>query len=540
MVITKLARSLFSLMLLFCINGAWAAEFTASVDRQEIAQDEHIVLTLELFRSDTRLRAQGVDPNVDVTVLSKDFDLGTPRNKINYNVFTNQGRATSALEIELFPKTTGNFTIPSFTVDGMTTPPIAIRVMPSANADTPLVFSRGGVNTATPWQRQQLVVYHDTYYRVDLASAKLGGDITLEPRTLESYEHFRLPMSERSEQHNGFTYKVMRASWAVFPTDSGKLTIHLPEAWIVTRDEKKLRLPQETLNVDVKALPAGTSQDIMIGKPALTIEPVQSNTKAGEANTWRIRISAPSRFNALPNTLSLATPSDFSLFVDNKADDRENLPDGVTQIAYYAVSAIAQQTGRYQLPEVQLPYFDPQEGRVKSATLPGATFTVSEALSAMPTTTSAPSQSELPAVAQTTVNGWMIATLIFAALWLGTLGYVYTRNKQEKPLARVAETHATPTRNLSPRPLEAQLLVALNSRSLEEGLRDLLAQHGAQPFITDTLRQVQAHYYANSQSSDLTTLTNNVEHCCEAIRKLPSTHHPIDPWSPNAFTKSAR
>ena len=273
---------------LFCLllNTSQAADFIASVDRKELTIDEKLVLTLALFSSDTRLRAQGMNPNIDVTLLADSFDIGTPRNKTNYNIFRTQGRATSSLEIELFPKTTGNLTIPSFNVDGLTTQAISIKVLPSEYGNAPLAFSRSGVNQDSVWQGQQLVIFHDTYYRVELESAKLGGNIELEPQHLELFEHYRLPASERTEQHQGFTYKVLRNSWSLFPSNSGELTINLPDTWLVTADKKQLRLPHTSLNVEVKTLPSPVDTTALIGEAKISAEPITQSTHSGELNSW--------------------------------------------------------------------------------------------------------------------------------------------------------------------------------------------------------------------------------------------------------------
>src|SRR5690606_27521550 len=122
-----------------------SAGFVAEVDRKELYVNEHVVLTLALTDSETRLRAEGVSPNVDLTVLTGQFDLGAPRADFRFNVNRPRGRSTSTITVELFPRETGRLRIPAFTVDGLSTSPIELRVLALPADATPEVFARSGI-----------------------------------------------------------------------------------------------------------------------------------------------------------------------------------------------------------------------------------------------------------------------------------------------------------------------------------------------------------------------------------------------------------
>ena len=130
---------------LFSIATVAAESFEASVNKKELLLDEHVVLTLKLINSETRLRAEGVSPNIDLTLLTNDFELGIPKATNRYNNFRNQGRSTSTVTVELFPKNHGSFVIPSFTVDDLKTTPITLKVHNVPKDKNPEVFSRSGV-----------------------------------------------------------------------------------------------------------------------------------------------------------------------------------------------------------------------------------------------------------------------------------------------------------------------------------------------------------------------------------------------------------
>ena len=139
-------RLLAALVLSALFSGTlFAAEFVAEVDRKELYVNEHVLLTLSLSDSEARLRAEGVAPTVDLTVLSRNFDLGTPQADFRFNVNRNRGRATSTLTVALFPRAPGKFRIPSFGIDGVSTAPIELHVLPLADDAAPEVFARSGV-----------------------------------------------------------------------------------------------------------------------------------------------------------------------------------------------------------------------------------------------------------------------------------------------------------------------------------------------------------------------------------------------------------
>jgi hypothetical protein len=124
------SRTLIAALLAVGQAQAASGTFTAAVDRTELYQNEHVVLTLSLADSDTRLRAEGVKPNIDLTLLTDQFELGVPRTDFRFNMAREERRSTSELTVELFPKRSGRLTVPAFAVDGLRTEPIALQVLP--------------------------------------------------------------------------------------------------------------------------------------------------------------------------------------------------------------------------------------------------------------------------------------------------------------------------------------------------------------------------------------------------------------------------
>ncbi|MDR2877969.1 MAG: BatD family protein, partial [Chromatiales bacterium] len=251
-----MVKTLWLLLLAVAALPVWAApsgihDFSAEVDRRELYVNEHVVLTLSLTGSDTRLRAEGVSPNIDLTVLAGAFELGTPKADFRFNIDNNRGRATSSITVELFPRTAGRLRIPAFTVDGLNTQAIELRVSPLTTDTSPEAFVRSGVASKHLFTGEQALVYLDLYHRVELASARMGGALDSKPRDIAVHT---LPASERTERVDGIEYQVTRTAWAASMMQAGEMTLLLPDIWVETRQGRRWRLPFREERIEVRAL----------------------------------------------------------------------------------------------------------------------------------------------------------------------------------------------------------------------------------------------------------------------------------------------
>lgn len=543
MVMRYFISSLFALVGMSQVVMAQAAELHATVDRKEVILQEHLVLTLSLINSDTRLRAQGVSPNVDLSVLTKDFDVGTPHVANRYNIYRGQGRSTSELSVDLFPRRSGRMTIPAFSVDGLNTAPIVIEVHPLPSDGLPEIFSKPGISSQRVWQRQQVVAWLDVYHRIRLKTASIGEYIDTEPMAIELLEHQDLPQSERKETVRGITYDVTRIAWAIFPKQSGTLTIHLPDVWAVTTDGRKLRLPHQQQRIEVKALPTDVTADIPVGTPLLTRTKPDPAPTLNNVSTWTVTVRGPfSRF-ALPDTLPLPMiPDHIKLYNDHARRNTETVTGGLTSVVDYTLSALPQNGGTFKLPPVRIPYFDTKQGIMAVAVLAGPVFTV-------PTAATAPTNSEQTTIDNgrihtVTENGneislWQLTTVFFAAMWIITALWPWKRSRVKSPDAVHHEPAAREAQSPTiHHPLQAELLTAFGSRTLEHGLSAWERRHGSDAQLRDTVRAVQKLCYGEGKDSETDSLVLAVKNAVVKIRSNDThdTSRDNDPWRPESFS----
>jgi hypothetical protein len=513
-----------------------AASLTATVDKKDIIEGEHVQLTLSLVNSDTRLRAQGISPNIDLTLLTKDFELGIPRETHRFNITRERGRSTSELTVELFPKHAGEFIIPSFTVDNVSSQPVHIRVQKGSADATPEVFARSGVTKHNVWQREQIIAYLDLYHRIELKSAKLGGDIDIEPTQLELH---KLKESQRKEKVAGLTYNVERSEWAITPFLDRDYKVYLPDIWIVTSDDRKIRLPFEEQHLDVKTLPGDVPPLAMVGKPEITQNGLDTTAHVDGVSPWTITVRAPASPTAFPDELPGLNMSDnIKLYRDTieRSVDQESTP--VMGVANYRLYLIPLSAGDFTLPEINIPYFDPRRGIMDVATLNSQTLAVEPALhTSTPTAVNADVSATVHEItasdSHTSALVWKVLSLAVIMLWLITLGLWWMTRKRTNVLTR-PQTQ-TPSRN-SNHPLQSALLDAFGARTLEQGLNKWERLYGNDPEIRNTVRAVQEHIYSKDKPAGDINLRAAVTRAVEKITRVMADKHTHDPWSPRAFT----
>ncbi len=526
-----------------------AAEFTARIDRNAVALGEPLTLTLTLLNSETRLRAEGVAPNIDLSVLAKDFEVGKPQASHRYNVDLGRGRSTSELSVELFARRGGTFTLPAFRIDGLSSTPLKVQVSGLAPDALPDVFSRGGVSKRRVWQREHLVAWLDVYHRVPLKSASVGEYIDTEPTRIELLEHRELPQSQRQETVNGTPYQVVRTAWAIFPIESGALKIVLPDVWVVTAADRKLRLPHQTENVQVQALPVTVDADLIVGVPQLAQTPPIPAPSVDQFSTWTVTVSgAFSRF-ALPENLPLPALADsIKLYADQAQRESEVGADGVTTTVRYSFSALPQRPGNLELPPVRVPYFDTERGVMDVAELAGPRLEISgEARAVTPVmTATSPGQNGADALIAAgpaeDARWWQIGTAFFALLWLATAALWWQSRAPARQIWPVESTqrHAVSQPTHAPHPLQARLLAAFGNPSLDLGLQDWEQRNGGDPMLRTTVHAVQRLCYGKDRQQMATTpqLQQAVEDAIEIIRRgRPATVTANDPWRPESFSR---
>lgn len=520
------------------LDAAHGATLTASIDRRALTLDEHVMLTLTLDQSDVSLRTDGVNPNIDLTLLSPSFTVGTPRIEQRYNSHQPQGRAFSEMRVELFPKKTGDAVIPSFNIDNAASQPIIVTVKPSIHT-APLAFSEFRIAKDHAYQHEQLHITLDVFSRVELESAQLGGDLATAPKPVELLDVYSLPTAEREEIRHGFSYHVLRRGWAVFPEDAGDLTLLIPDIWIVTQGQEQIHLAAGQHTIMVDALPEYLTPPTRVGHTRIELEPLES-PGAGLLN-WRIRVSTRAQRSTLPTHLVFPAVSGLLLHSTAALFRHETDAKGVTHIADYTLVAQALRAGQYQIPSIRIAFFDPTENLERNVSLNIPTFSLK------PETTAKTAEVDTDSTvretstteAQDETRFWLITTMIFAGLWIATMAWLWhwRRTHHANIVINPQMEVINLTKSSPARPLEQQLLSILQTRSLSEGLELFDKRFGSCDALNSAVAAVQQHYYGRKKFQDDALISTLVAQGMMAARSKIEKCSPdiIQSFDPRAF-----
>jgi len=533
-----LLRSFFMVVLSFLGTTLNAATLEAQVDKKELVVGEHLTLTLALINSETRLRAQGINPNVDMTVLTDHFELGLPQANSRYSPFRNRGRSSSEIIVTLFPKEAGEFTIPAFHVDSETSSPITITVHDINTDAAPELFTRSGALKQKLWLREQTLVYLDLYHRVELKNAKLGGAIESEPKM--QIQLSKLPQSDRTELYNGIKYNVTRTAWAVAPAINQEIKLFLPDVWVETKAGKQQRFPFTNITIKVLPLPASVPPQTLIGRPTLTQSILERSIKQHHTLPLEITLQIPGNvINLSRRPPELSFPDQLKVYAESglrKLVDGNNNGDTTVTYTYYILPLAV---GSFQLPDLHIPYFDPAREVMDEVVLQGQRLEVTAA--AIPRMKSVlPSVQAITQTSEANSNNsnalpWKIYTLIITLLWLGTLSLWWHQKRNNKTPPSTTSKRETSFATYR-HPLQQQLLLAFGTQTLEQGLLQWERQHGIDKALRTVVQQVQQHCYGEGDEKNIDTLQEAVNQLVEKIYKTTTGSDKNDAWSPKAFS----
>lgn len=327
----------------------------------------------------------------------------------------------------------------------------------------------------------------------------------------------------------------------MFPDQAGEFSVQLPDIWVTTKAGRQLRQPHQTLDFEVKALPADVPADIIIGKPILTATPLPETLNQYELNEWTLTLKAPVGVTALPRLLpGITLPQGLKLYPDPARYHTEKSSAGIMDAADYSLSIMPLSAGEFDLPPIRVPYFDPDTGQAALLELPGQTISVDAGT--LPQVESvlvetAPATSAIETTVKDQSNWiWQLATVIMTLLWLTTLLKLWRKQISNKVAVQTAP--APPSRPQDKRhPLQQQLLNAMGSLTLEQGLQQWMTHQPEDKTVAEAVRALQRFCYGRSDESK-NELQTKVEQALVRIKQtpLPLASNEPDPWQTESFS----
>ena len=428
--------SVFAILLLPALTVD--AAVVASVDRADVEINESFTLKV-LVDTD-------VDVEPDASALETDFHVGQRSQLSNTTIINGQISRSRTWTYVLMPKRDGNLVIPPVIVGSEQSNPLHIVVAPQSNAlpGEAEIFVSTEVDHAESYVQAQVLYTVKVYRSVAtrqprLNEPQLGGvevlvELAGEERTYESIL-------------NGKSYNVVERVYALFPQESGTLSISPArfEARVL-RDGRitgRKVFESEPLAVVVKPIPAPPADfPNAAWLPAKSLQLTElwsrepDRLPAGEPITRHVTVTALGQLSTQIPVIDPAVSDGVKIYPDKPELRVSAEPQGIRATRKDQYAMIGIRAGVVELPGLDLPWWNIDTGEWQVASLPSRTLTIlpsgDEALPPV-----VEPQIELPfetGPVAVESNVWRRISEGLIALWLLTvLAWWWSRRPEKKP-----------------------------------------------------------------------------------------------------------
>ena len=362
----------------WAVVPALAVQVDAQVDRTTIAPGESILL---------RVTVTDGKGQVDVSNLTgfKVIPRGTSS---SVQIINTQMTRETTHNYLLIPQAKGDVSIPalSVTVDGKSfaTKPIKIRVMTapqgSQAAQNREIWVDAELSHDAPYVGQQITYIFKFFNAVNVNDAKFQPPefSGFKAKEIEDRRSFRKIIEGRE-------FAVTELYYILTPLTAGPLTIEPAalQVGIVKPDLRRRRsafdgffddkffrpgqietrvLQTDSLNVQARPLPPldpGLSFSGLVGKFELKTEMERTNLSVGDSAT--LTVSIQGQGNLMDAEAPLLQPTaDFKAYADSPQEEIITGRAGTSGRKLFRTALVPIATGQFQLPPVQLTYFNTQ------------------------------------------------------------------------------------------------------------------------------------------------------------------------------------
>jgi len=447
---------------------SWAATISVKSDRNPVAMNESFRL---VFEADGR-----VDDDPDFSALEQTFDIRSQSQGTTMQIVNGSVSQARQWTLVLMPKRSGRLVVPSIPFGKDNSQPLVIGVTeqaaPAEGGNQSALFIEVSAESATGEDEayvQSQVIYKARLFRaVNVANATLSEpEISDADAVIEKLGDDR----EFETTRDGRRYVVLERSYAIFPQQSGTLTISplTFEGQVVNRSRGMFdvfeqggqirRVRSEAVSLNIKAVPA--TEDAQQWLPARELRLVEEwpegldlskAVTAGEPLTWTLTLAADGLTAAQLPTITPTMPVGIKAYPDQARQINDKKQETLIGVRQEKIALIPTQAGEYQLPAINIPWWNSRTGKREVVSLPARTLNVAVAATANAPVSATPAMDvdldvrEIAEALSSESNnsGWRIASALLAAGWLLTaIAWIVTRRKDQPPVA-VQNEAATP------------------------------------------------------------------------------------------------
>ena len=356
---------------IFVLLGLWpwladAAQVRAVADRDRISVEESLHLEL---RVDGR-----PDADPDLSPLDKDWEVLSRSQNSQMQIVNGSFTRSLVYSLTLMPRNEGTLTIPAICFGSDCSSPLSIRVTttdpvaPGADDSEILLETE-----ATPYQlftQQQLLFKVRLLHRVDLLQGALSDP---QPSGVDAVVQKLGDDRNYETRRAGRLYQVIERSYAIFPQASG--TLELPSLRFdgdISRGGSSFdpfggrgqRVRKRSQAIPIKVLPPPADLGSRHWLPAQSLslsDDWQGQSKkftVGEPATRTLTLTAAGLQGAQLPELRLDIPDEFKSYPDQPVRKDDAGVDGITGLLQQKIALVPTRPGRYQLPAIDLDWWD--------------------------------------------------------------------------------------------------------------------------------------------------------------------------------------
>ncbi|MCW8194140.1 protein BatD [Proteobacteria bacterium 005FR1] len=414
---------------------ASAAELTSSLDRTAISENETLQLTV-------RLNEQVGFNSPDFTALEEDFDILGQQRSSQFRSINGRTEAWTDWTLTLSPKSIGTLSIPAFHFEGAVSDPVEVTVTEaSASADgaPQEIFVEVETNKSDVFVQEELLVTIKVHTGVLLRDASMNEELKVENAVVENVSE-----TAYSKQIDGRLYRVLEMVYAIYPQQSGSLTIpSLSWNLIMATDRgsglryrfqapgELRRVRSEPKVIQVRQQPVQYTGDHWLPTRELKLEQHWSSDPSrfvvGEPITRTITMTADGLTSAQLPPLPDQTVPGIKVYQDKPQFDDLKTSKGILGTRIESVAIVPTEAGELTLPEMSVAWWDTEAERERIATIPAQVLEIAPAansssnLPLVPPSNAPAGDEDLNDASDTEVAvvqlwPWMLSNAIFALL----------------------------------------------------------------------------------------------------------------------------
>ena len=359
-------------------TGSWAA-VSASLDRDRAALGD--TLRLSIAATD----GEDLD-ELDLLPLETDFEILGRSSSSNTSFINGAFSSSRQLLLDITPRREGTLTIPALRLGSQSTSALQLVVGP------PPQGSNGGQDLLFEAELDRSSVYVQGQVILTL---RLQQAINLEDRNITQLQMgnaFVRPLEQKSFQRmvNGRPWLVHEVRYAIFPEQSG--TLEIPAQTFTAREPaprrsmfdsgggRQILRSTEPLTIEVLPRPDSYPQGEWLPAAALTLEESWSTPpeqlKVGESATRTITIRGQGLQGAQLPPVMFPPVDGLKFYPDQPSISDGETAGGLVATRVDSVAVVPTRAGRWQIPELRIPWWDTGSDQLRYAVLPGRVLEV--------------------------------------------------------------------------------------------------------------------------------------------------------------------